>query len=160
MIIKTLIPQQKDTYSSFPTITRCQDKFYVFYRQGTKNTGRCHGLMGTVRCYTIPVTQLWAELNSCKEIIYDPARDQALPFSSENELDAIVSHLDDNLYSLVTRTYMQKIINRPHGAAHSLSWRCSDRCFLQVCKKGREGDVDALRTGDSSFTGSCQAGDG
>jgi hypothetical protein len=106
--IRTLIPQLCKVYSSFPTFTEHRGKIFVFYRQALKNSERCHGFDGMVKCFEIETKVLLDAIRApdCGDLhSYGQER---LAFGSGNEFDAIVSKLDKNLYSLATRSYLGK----------------------------------------------------
>jgi hypothetical protein len=100
MTVKTLIPQMKDTYTSFPTFMEHENRICVFYRQGSG-----HVLGGKVKCFEMDKgIFLKAFHNREWENLYNLGKDYVV-FEDENENEALVSRLDENLYSLATRTY-------------------------------------------------------
>ncbi len=108
MITKTLVPQINGTYSSFPTFTEHGGKIFVFYRQSAKSDIQCHGIHGKVKCFEIEKDLFLNMFRDDKEEnLYAFGKDYTV-FESENEMDAIVSRLDDNVYSLCTRKYIDK----------------------------------------------------
>ncbi len=109
MKIKTLVPQIKDTYSSFPTFTEHDGKIFVFYRQSVKSDIQCHGIEGKVRCFEID-KELFLKMfeNDNEADLYSFGKDYTV-FESENEIDAIVSRLGENTFSLCTRTFMKNL---------------------------------------------------
>ncbi|MBF0564274.1 MAG: exo-alpha-sialidase [Nitrospirae bacterium] len=107
MIRKTVIPHMDNTYSSFPTIVEHRDKLYVYYRQGRPDRRQCHGLFGKVRCFEIEkdvFLKCFDEGDTHPLLAY--GKDYAV-FESVNEIDSIVARLDDNLFVLLTRTYVK-----------------------------------------------------
>ncbi|MTV49644.1 hypothetical protein GJ688_11725 [Heliobacillus mobilis] len=124
------MPRRKNVYSSFPTFVEHKGKLYIYYRQGTKDKRQCHGMDGVVREIILEKEEFFHQLkdrslrltsgNSFSRWISKTRRrvkayrdsDESwescgtVVFSSENELDAIVSRLDENRFSLCTRTYI------------------------------------------------------
>ncbi len=103
---KTIIPQRPGVYASFPTLITHGTDVYMFYRQGRTDPSQVHGLNGKVRCLRIPTANLLASLTASVDEALLPKTDTELPFAGPNELDAIASRLDDNLFALGTRTYL------------------------------------------------------
>lgn len=107
MPIRTLIPHRKDRYSAFPTFVEYDDKLFVFYRQGIKSDYQCHGLEGIVKCAIIEKKKLLHAFDSDSDESDLHLDEDFIVFAGNNELDAIVSRLDENLFSLATRTYIK-----------------------------------------------------
>lgn len=107
MKIKTLVPHFDNTYSSFPTFTEYEDRIFVFYRQGITSDYQCHGIRGKVRCFEIEKEILMNMPDGKEDSLYSYGKDYTV-FENENEIDAVVSKLDDNVYSLCTRKFMKK----------------------------------------------------
>jgi hypothetical protein len=108
MTIKTLVPQIKNTYSSFPTFTEHDNKIFVFYRQGIKSNLQCHGVQGKVKCFEIEKGLFLNLFKDDKgECLYDFGKDYIV-FEGENEIDAIVSKLEEDVFSLCTRRFVKR----------------------------------------------------
>ncbi len=108
MITKTLVPQIKDSYSSFPTFTEHDNRIFVFYRQGIKSDAQIHGVHGRVKCFEIDKGLCLNQFENNKiESLYELGKDYTI-FEGKNEIDAIVSRLEDNVFSLSTRIYIKK----------------------------------------------------
>jgi hypothetical protein len=107
MIVKTIIKEEKQLYSSFPTMSVCRDHLVIFYRQGVVDTKNPHGFYGKVNCTRLKLSELenFFDQNSPIEI------QENTIFESQNELDAIVSKLSDKLYTLGTRIFVKDKIN-------------------------------------------------
>lgn len=115
MYKKTIIPRQQQTYSSFPTFITHGDDLYLFYRQGKTDKTFVHGYKGIVNCWKISKKRLIDAFNSDQSIIFDKGLHTTIFENRElNELDSIVSKLDDNFYSLVTRMYLPRKLNQPY----------------------------------------------
>ena len=95
-----LVPYRKGVYASFPTFVEHNGYVYIYYREGRKSVYQVHGLFGKVKRIKVSSSEFIKMLEG------EPAGefDVRVVFSdNDNELDAIVSKLDDNLYSLCTR---------------------------------------------------------
>ncbi len=107
MKFMTVIPRGKDRYAAFPTFTEFDNKIYIFYREGIKSDFQCHGLYGKVKCFIVEKSVVRNLLNSEEEdAVYRFGKEFVL-FEGENELDAIVSRPEKNLYTLATRSYVK-----------------------------------------------------
>ncbi|MZP29874.1 hypothetical protein GTO91_09185 [Heliobacterium undosum] len=104
---RTLVPRQRNLYSAFPTFTEYRDKIYVFYRQGVTSARQCHGVDGAVRCLQLDKGEFLERMRHESEEGFLDAGEDDVVFRSENEIDAIVSRLDEDLFTLCTRTYMR-----------------------------------------------------
>jgi hypothetical protein len=107
MIVKTIVKEDRDLYSSFPTMSICKDYLVVFYRQGVVDPKNPHGFFGKVKSLKLKLSELekFFDQNSPIDI------QESTIFESQNELDAIVSKLSDNLYTLGTRIFVKDKIN-------------------------------------------------
>ncbi len=105
MITKTIVSENPKLYSSFPTMVTCKDYLFIFYRQGVVNKLQPHGFSGKVKCIKLPLDKLDKFFNNNISI-----QDRVI-FESQNELDAIVSKLDSDLYTLGTRIFVKNKIN-------------------------------------------------
>ena len=103
---KIIIPRQKSLYSSFPTMTSDNKNLYIFYRQAKTDEDFVHGYYGKVNSLKIDQQALLDAMQSDQDKIFSLGEHKTV-FSStmQNEIDAIVSKLDKNLYTLVTRQY-------------------------------------------------------
>ncbi|MBF0343090.1 MAG: exo-alpha-sialidase [Nitrospirae bacterium] len=107
-VIKTIIPQMGNTYSSFPSVVEYNNYLYFYYRQGVKDSYQCHGLNGKVRCLRIEKACLLGRFRDD-----DDSRPQLemgedfCVFDGENELDAIVCRLESELFTLCSRVYVR-----------------------------------------------------
>ncbi|SDC20401.1 hypothetical protein SAMN05660835_00444 [Desulfurella multipotens] len=107
MITKTIVNENPVIYSSFPTMTTYKDYLVIFFRQGLVDKSNPHGFHGKVKCIKIKLTDLKKLFDqNCSLNIQEE-----LVFESQNELDAIVSKLSDNLYTLGTRIFVKNKIN-------------------------------------------------
>ncbi|WLR50561.1 sialidase family protein [Bacillus tianshenii] len=112
---KTIIPRKPFTYSSFPTITMHNDDVFLYYRQGRTSRSFVHGYEGSVKRWKINKNRLIENFENDRLIVHDRGYETTtFENRNENELDAIVSKLDDNLYSLVTRCYLPRKLNQPY----------------------------------------------
>jgi len=106
----TIIPREINVYSAFPTLVVHEGRVYVFYRRGYKNPYQCHGLGGAVRRFEMDAALLLDAFSAgAPQCVYPLGRDITI-FTSENELDAIVSAPDGGVYTLCTRTYVRDAI--------------------------------------------------
>ncbi|MBF0537451.1 MAG: exo-alpha-sialidase, partial [Nitrospirae bacterium] len=149
-IIKTIIAQRDNVYSSFPTMVEHAGDVYIYYRQGHKDSYQCHGLNGRVRCLRVNKAALlkhFAEANDSPVLlagddlcVFDgdqecpgAKKNQERPLrqcgshpaavknqerslrpcgshpgaANNNELDAIVSGLQGDLFTLCSRVYVR-----------------------------------------------------
>lgn len=104
MPIKTLVPRAADQYSAFPTCVLVDNQFYLFYRQGQKGKWGTHGFGGTVKKAVWPADSLKTFLASDREHPPEAATTTLFSETGKNEMDAVVSHLDDT-FSLATRYF-------------------------------------------------------
>ncbi len=109
MIVRTIIEEDTQLYSSFPTMTIFNDALCIFYRQGINDKYNPHGFSGKVKSIKIPLGYLkeFFDNNITLKI------EEKVVFDSENELDAIVSKIDDRLYTLASRLFIKNKINQP-----------------------------------------------
>ncbi|KJR42560.1 hypothetical protein MCHI_001541 [Candidatus Magnetoovum chiemensis] len=115
MIKKTLIPQSTAIYSSFPTFAEHKGILYFFYREGIKNSSQPHGINGKVYRCKYDKTDFLQAFNNPSEDTIPLSKTKELVFESENELDAILSSLEeDSLFSLCTRTYVENKIGKTY----------------------------------------------
>ncbi len=106
MKTKTVVPQMENTYSSFPTLTEHDGRLFVFYRQGLKSDNQMHGIQGKVKCFEIDKEICLNQFDeNGRECLYDLGNDYQV-FEGENEIDAVVSRLESNLFSLCTRKHI------------------------------------------------------
>ncbi|MDQ7032944.1 MAG: hypothetical protein Q9M37_09575 [Desulfonauticus sp.] len=103
-----LTPHKDGIYSSFPTFVTYKDKVYLFYREGIRNFRQVHGLFGKVKRMMFNEND-FINLLQGKSINISSSED--IIFADENELDAIVSKLEDNLFALCTRVYLKGVKN-------------------------------------------------
>lgn len=128
---KIIIPRQNNLYSSFPTMTTDDKNLYIFYRRAKTDEDFVHGYYGKVNVFKIERQTFLKAMQSDEPMIFSHGEHETV-FSStkQNEIDAIVSKLDKNLYSLVTRQYLPKKLNQPYiSVSDSLSF--SDRKAIQ-----------------------------
>ncbi len=112
---RTVIPEEDDIYSSFPSFVEYNGKILIFYRQARRSSRQAHGTGGVVRCLEIEKETFVQAFAAESE---QPLRDfgsDSLVFESENELDAIVSRVEEDLYTLATRTYIKEKKNIPYA---------------------------------------------
>ncbi|MFD1736763.1 hypothetical protein ACFSCX_09305 [Bacillus salitolerans] len=115
MIKKTIIPRKQNTYSSFPTLTTFEDQIFLFYRQGTSYKRQMHGLRGRVNSWSIKKEILTNLFNTQHHTIYNKGYERTVFQSNgQNELDSIVSKINNNLYSLTTRIWEPQKINQSY----------------------------------------------
>ncbi len=109
MIVKTIVEENAQLYSSFPTMTTFNDTLCIFYRQGINDKYNPHGFYGKVKSIKIPIDYLeeFFSNNTLFKI------EEKVVFDSENELDAIVSKIDDKLYALASRIFIKNKVNQP-----------------------------------------------
>lgn len=107
MIVKTIVKEEKQLYSSFPTMSICKDYLAIFYRQGVVDAKNPHGFCGKVKCIRLKLSELENFFNQNSPIDIQ----ENTIFESQNELDAIVSKLSDKLYTLGTRIFVKDKIN-------------------------------------------------
>lgn len=101
--IISLIEKKKETYSSFPTVVFNNNKITMFYREGVKKSTHPHGFYGVVKTCQYDFEEFLTFFNGKKTI----KSEINTIFSGDNELDSIVSKLDENIFSLATRIYIQ-----------------------------------------------------
>jgi len=102
-VSKTIVGRQRDRYAAFPTFTYDDHNIYLFYRQGTRGEPATHGRKGRViRCVLD------------RKVFLDAFRDdtdlsllgeEQVLFAQDNEMDAIVSKLEQGTWALATRTF-------------------------------------------------------
>lgn len=116
MFKKTIVPRKPNTYSSFPTFSEYKNEIYLFFRQGKTSKQFVHGYEGTVNVLTFDKQLFINLLKSDEPVSFQEMGKEQKIFSNteENELDSIVSKLEDNLYTLVTRLYLPRQLNMPH----------------------------------------------
>ena len=102
----SLLPQREDVYASFPTFVEHNNKIYIYYREGKSSVYQVHGLFGKVKRMIFDKSDFLKILRGECTVPPWEAADIKVVFSEENELDAIVSRLDHNLYSLCTRNFV------------------------------------------------------
>ncbi|MGD0233715.1 MAG: hypothetical protein ABSC55_04160 [Syntrophorhabdales bacterium] len=107
LVKRVVIPRRHATYSSFPTFVEHEGRLFVFYRQGEKSVGKCHGLNGKVRCLDLETEVFLRAFQNESEVDLARSGEEQVIFAEGNEFDAIVSKLGDNLFSLATRSYDQ-----------------------------------------------------
>jgi len=107
IVRKTVIPRREKTYSSFPTLATNGDRVYVFFRQGRTSNRQCHGVDGVVKCFEIEKEVLLRALGDDRVTsLFDLGRETTVFGSAgANEIDAIVSRPQENVYTLATRLY-------------------------------------------------------
>lgn len=107
MIVKTIVEENPLLYSSFPTMTICESYLTIFYRQGKVDSNNPHGFYGKVKYLQIKLSELdnFFEQNQSINI------QENLVFESQNEMDSIVSKLEESLYALGTRIFVKNKIN-------------------------------------------------
>ncbi|MBM7866147.1 hypothetical protein GTO89_05685 [Heliobacterium gestii] len=128
---KTLVPRQRNRYSAFPTFTEHRDRVYIFYRQGVTSARQCHGVDGTVRCLRLDKGEFLERMHADRgEGFVDVGEDKVV-FRSENEIDAIVSRLDEDLFTLCTRTYLRGRIC-PAFVSVADEPRFTERCAVEL----------------------------
>lgn len=109
---KIIIPRKSNTYLSFPTFTSHQGEIFIFYREGYINDSQIkgsHGTRGKIKCFRLDQELFINSFNieDKTETLYDSGTESVL-FSKGNEFDAIVSKLDNDKFTLATRTYIGK----------------------------------------------------
>jgi len=102
--ILTLVSSKKNIYSSFPTVVVHKNEISLFFRQGKLKAKTPHGYYGKVKKNTYNLEEF---LSFFKKENYIPKKNEKVVFEGDNELDAIVSKLEDNLFSLGTREYIK-----------------------------------------------------
>ncbi len=105
LVKRVIIPHRPAAYSSFPTFVEHEGRLFVFYRQGEKSVGECHGLNGRVRCLEIETEVFLGAFRNEPGADIARSGNEQVVFAEGNEFDAIVSRLGDNLFSLATRSY-------------------------------------------------------
>lgn len=102
-IVKTVISQRENIYSSFPTFTEFDNSIYIFYREATS-----HVFGGKVKCFKIE-KELFINAFGDDNIksLYNSGEEYTV-FEGANENEALISKLEGNVFSLATRTYERK----------------------------------------------------
>ncbi len=102
----SLLPQREGVYASFPTFVEHNGKIYIYYREGKSSVYQVHGLFGKVKRMLFDKSDFIKILRGEHTDAPWNIADVKVVFSEENELDAIVSKLEDNLYSICTRNFV------------------------------------------------------
>ncbi len=105
-----LVPYRDGVYSSFPTVVTHRGKVYVYYRQGVRSVYQVHGLFGKVKMLVVEEGDFLRVLAG--ELSAKDVASERVVFAEENELDAIVSQLEDGLFSLCTRVCVSGKVNQ------------------------------------------------
>jgi hypothetical protein len=97
----SILEKEKGRYHSFPTLVRQQDQLWLACRSGSVSGRQAHGVDGKVLLFSAEVTRLdrWISHGS----LFEPSAD-----GTRNELDAILSAPETNLFFLATRDYAWK----------------------------------------------------
>jgi hypothetical protein len=107
-----VVPYRKGIYASFPTFVEHRGFLFVYYREGIANTAYAHGLNGKVLRLKIKVSDLERIIKEKTDAHLWDLAEKKITFNAENELDSIVSKLDENLFSLCTRNYIHGVLNQ------------------------------------------------
>ncbi len=100
---RTIVEHKEGIYSAFPTFVVHQNHIYIYFRQGRTSNAQVHGLHGVVKRLKIPVSDyLNAHLEPFDQPLSHLGTERTV-FAAENELDAIVARLVDDLFALCTR---------------------------------------------------------
>jgi len=105
---RVVIPHRHATYSSFPTYVEHEGRLFLFYRQGEKSVGECHGLSGKVCSFELETEVFLRAFQNEPGADIARSGEEQVVFVEGNEFDAIVSKLGDHLFSLATRSYDQQ----------------------------------------------------
>jgi hypothetical protein len=94
----SILEKEKGRYHSFPTLVRQQDQLWLACRSGSVSGRQAHGVDGKVLLFSAEVTRpdRWISHGS----LFEPSAD-----GTRNELDAILSAPETNLFFLATRDY-------------------------------------------------------
>ena len=106
-----LVPHRKGIYSSFPTFAEYKGDLFIYYRQGRTNVTYVHGLNGRVLRLKIKISDLEETIEGKSDVPLWELAEKRVVFNAENELDSIVSKLEDNLFSLCTRNHVHGVLN-------------------------------------------------
>ncbi|MFQ5739336.1 MAG: hypothetical protein ACE5JX_10020 [Acidobacteriota bacterium] len=104
-MIKTIVPQQRGLYNSFPTFVQERSRIFLFYRRGAKGRRGSHGSQGQVRCLVFEREEFLEAFREEKTESLYPLGQDGRVFGQGNEMDAIVSDLGGGVFSLATRSY-------------------------------------------------------
>jgi hypothetical protein len=112
MMQAVLVPHRKDIYASFPTFVEHKKFLFVYYREGVTNTAYTHGLDGKVLRLKMKISDLEKTIRGEIDVPLWNLLEKRVVFNAENELDSIVSKLDENLFSLCTRNHIHGVLNQ------------------------------------------------
>jgi len=109
-LIKTIVPRRKDSYASFPTFACDEDRLVLFYRAGRKGNPATHGSAGRVmRMVFDRDAFLRAMIDPDLEDLSGLAEAETI-FADDNEMDAIVTRMEDGVWTLATRTFAGEVM--------------------------------------------------
>ena len=103
MVKRVVVERRRGVYSAFPTFVVHRGYLYLYYRQGHTSDAQVHGLHGVVKRLKVGIDEY---LQAHQEPFFEPLSllgEEKAVFNADNELDAIVAKLEDNLFSLCTR---------------------------------------------------------
>ena len=104
-LCKTIVGRQSDRYAAFPTFTHDAQHIYLFYRQGQRGDPCTHGRKGRVIRRVIDKSVFLKAFREGSETDLTVMGEERVLFDQDNEMDAIVSKLNDNTWALATRTF-------------------------------------------------------
>lgn len=93
--------KEKGKYHAFPTLVRQRGQFWMACRSGAVSNRQAHGIGGKVLLYSADVKapDRWISHGT----LFEPS-----PDGTRNELDAILSAPETDLFFLATRDYVEK----------------------------------------------------
>ena len=97
----SILEKEKGHYHSFPTLVRQQNQLWLACRSGSVSGRQVHGVDGKVLLFSADVARpdRWISHGP----LFEPS-----PDGTRNELDAILSAPETNLFFLATRDYVWK----------------------------------------------------
>lgn len=100
-----IVSKQKNTYSSFPTAVIDNNNISIFFRQGEVQSKQPHGYYGKVIKMSYPLDE-FLELSENPKNSNSKPKKQTI-FQGDNEIDAIASKLEEDVFTLGTREYLK-----------------------------------------------------
>ena len=104
MFKKCLIKQRNSYYLAFPSFITVGGWFHLFFRETETLKIGTHGGYGVVKRWSVPIQDLVAHLKSVSDYVLEGLEPETV-FKNDNEMDAIVSQLETDLFCLATRTF-------------------------------------------------------
>lgn len=100
---EVLVPWEEKAYSAFPTFVTCGDALFVYYRKGVTHSDGGHGKRGRVHSLRINKRSFLRDFGQIQPL--NQLGEDEVVFEDGNEMDAIVSQLAPDRFSLATRNY-------------------------------------------------------